>query len=312
MIITVTMNPAIDKTIELDTFIHGDLNRIQKVILDAGGKGINVSKTIKALGGESIATGFLGGRNGEYIQEVLHKLSIQTDFVKNQEETRVNTKIVETAGLVTELNEKGATIDLNAMGELLMKLISCLKNDSLLVLSGSIPQGVPKTIYRSLTELAHAMDAKVFVDADGELFAEALNAKPDIVKPNRGELEKYFGYAMKTEEQILEAGKRLMEKGVKTVIISLGSDGAYFMDKEHTLYSPSVSVKANSTVGAGDAMVAAFSYGIDQGLSFEQCVKLAMATSAGAVTTVGTKPPNNRVVEELLGQVTLVKKFLKD
>ena len=312
MIITVTMNPAIDKTIELNTFIHGDLNRIQKVILDAGGKGINVSKTIHALGGESLATGFLGGRNGDYIQDVLRKFSIKTDFVKIEEETRVNTKIAETTGLVTELNEKGPVIDLQAMSELLMKLMNCLKTDSLLVLSGSVPLGVPKSIYRLLTELAHEMGAKVFVDADGDLFAEALSAKPDIVKPNQSELEKYFGYAMDTDKKIVEAGKKLLEKGVKIVIISLGAEGAYFIDKEHTLYSPALSVQVNSTVGAGDAMVAAFSYGVDQGLSFEETAKLAMATSVGAVTTVGTKPPTIEVVKGLLDQVTVVKKFLKD
>lgn len=312
MIITVTMNPAIDKTIELNTFIHGDLNRIQKVILDAGGKGINVSKTIRALGGESLATGFLGGRNGDYIQDVLRKFSIKTDFVKIEEETRVNTKIAETTGLVTELNEKGPVIDLQAMSELLMKLMNCLKTDSLLVLSGSVPMGVPKSIYRLLTELAHEMGAKVFVDADGDLFAEALSAKPDIVKPNQSELEKYFGYAMDTDKKIVEAGKKLLEKGVKIVIISLGAEGAYFIDKEHTLYSPALSVQVNSTVGAGDAMVAAFSYGVDQGLSFEETAKLAMATSVGAVTTVGTKPPTIEVVKGLLDQVTVVKKFLKD
>lgn len=312
MIITVTMNPAIDKTIELNTFVHGDLNRIQKVILDAGGKGINVSKTIRALGGESLATGFLGGRNGDYIQEVLRKFSIKTDFVKIEEETRVNTKIAETTGLVTELNEKGPVIDLQAMSELLMKLMNCLKTDSLLVLSGSVPLGVPKSIYRLLTELAHEMGAKVLVDADGDLFAEALSVKPDIVKPNQSELEKYFGYAMDSDEKIVEAGKKLLEKGVKIVIISLGAEGAYFIDKEHTLYSPALSVQVNSTVGAGDAMVAAFSYGVDQGLSFEETAKLAMATSVGAVTTVGTKPPTIEVVKGLLDQVTVVKKFLKD
>ncbi len=312
MIITVTMNPAIDKTIELNTFVHGDLNRIQKVILDAGGKGINVSKTIRALGGESLATGFLGGRNGDYIQDVLRKFSIKTDFVKIEEETRVNTKIAETTGLVTELNEKGPVIDLQAMSELLMKLMNCLKTDSLLVLSGSVPLGVPKSIYRLLTELAHEMGAKVLVDADGDLFAEALSAKPDIVKPNQSELEKYFGYAMDSDEKIVEAGKKLLEKGVKIVIISLGAEGAYFIDKEHTLYSPALSVQVNSTVGAGDAMVAAFSYGVDQGLSFEETAKLAMATSVGAVTTVGTKPPTIEVVKGLLDQVTVVKKFLKD
>lgn len=306
MIITVTMNPAIDKTVELDRFNHGGLNRIKKVTVDAGGKGINVSKTIHALGGESVATGFLGGNNGNSILNQLEEIGITTDFVKVDSETRVNTKVIEESGIVTELNECGASISITAIDELLLKLDCYLNEKSLLALSGSIPSGVSKDIYKKLTEYAHDKGAKVFVDADGELFAEALKASPDIIKPNKVELEKYVGYALDSESKIVKAGKQLLKEGVKTVIISLGSEGAYFMDKTHTLYSPGLVVKAHSTVGAGDAMVAAFSYGIDSGYSMEDCAKLGIATSAGAVTTVGTKPPTREVVDELLGLVTMV------
>ncbi len=308
MIITVTMNPAIDKTVEIDSLVHGGLNRISKVTKDAGGKGINVSKTIKALGGESVATGFLGGETGASIRSILKKLVIQEDFVNIESETRVNTKVVETDGCVTELNEKGPSISNDSMQVFLDTLDKYLKKDQILILSGSIPNGVPKDIYKYLTERAREKGATIFVDADGELLANALLAKPDIVKPNKDELEKYMGRALNSAEEVVEAGVKLLEKGVKTVIISLGAGGAYFINKEHTLYSPGLTVQVNSTVGAGDAMVAAFSYGMDQGLSFEDCAKLAMATSAGAVTTVGTKPPTKATVDELLSMVTMVKK----
>ena len=306
MIITVTMNPAIDKTVEIDSFNHGGLNRIKKVTIDAGGKGINVSKTIHALGGESIATGFLGGNNGNSILNQLKEVGVFTDFVKVDSETRVNTKVIEASGIVTELNESGASVSKKDIDELLLKLDCYLNEEALLVLSGSIPNGVSKDIYKKLTEYAHEKGATVFVDADGELFAEALKASPDIIKPNKIELEKYMGYSLESSEKIVTAGKQLVQEGVKTVIISLGADGAYFIDKKHTLYSPGLSVKAHSTVGAGDAMVAAFSYGINQGYSMEECAKLGIATSAGAVTTVGTKPPTRTVVDGLLGQVTMV------
>ena len=309
MIITITMNPAIDKTVEIEQWIHGGLNRISSVTKDAGGKGINVSKTIKALGGESLATGFLGGQTGETIRNVLKELDILEEFVIVDGETRVNTKVVERGGCVTELNEMGPTISGESIQALLDVLNKYLNEESLLVLSGSVPNGVTKDIYKQLTEHAHKIGAKVFVDADGELFANALLANPDIIKPNRDELEKYAGHTLESTEEILEAGKALMEKGAKTVIISLGPEGAYFMDEKHTLYSPGLTVQVNSTVGAGDAMVAAFSWGTEQGLSFEECAKLAIATSAGAVTTVGTKPPSKTVVEELLNQVIMVKKI---
>ena len=312
MIITITMNPAIDKTVEIDQLVHGGLNRINCVTKDAGGKGINVSKTIKALGGESVATGFLGGQTGETIRLILKQLEITEDFVTIDSETRVNTKVVEKGGFVTELNESGPTITNQSLQLLLETLNRYLEKEQLLVLSGSVPNGIPRDIYRCLTECAHSKGAKVLVDAEGDLFANALLAKPDIVKPNKEEVEKYVGHALDSVEEVVQAGKELLEKDVKIVIISLGADGAYFMDKEHTLYSPGLSVKVNSTVGAGDAMVAAFSLGIDQGLSFEECAKLAMATSAGAVTTVGTKPPTKNTVDELLEQIILVKNVLKE
>lgn len=312
MIITITMNPAIDKTVEIDQFVHGGLNRIRSVTKDAGGKGINVSKTIKALGGESLATGFLGGQTGAEIKAILEKSEILEEFVMIEAESRVNTKVVECKGIVTELNESGPSIPKDAM-ELLFKILEKhLRSGQVLVLSGSVPKGVSKDIYKELTEYAHEKGAIVFVDAEGELFESALLAKPDIVKPNKEELEKYVGHPLDKEEEIVQVGAELLEKGVKTVIISLGADGAYFIDKEHTLYSPGLTVKVSSTVGAGDAMVAAFSLGVNQGLPKEECAKLAMATSAGAVTTVGTKPPEKDVVSELREQVVLVKKSLKD
>ena len=306
MIITVTMNPAIDKTVELNCFNHGGLNRINRVTIDAGGKGINVSKTICSLGGTSVATGFLGGATGKQILKQLEGMGISTDFVEVETETRVNTKIIETSGIVTELNEKGAAVSNEAMQSLLIKLDEYLNKEAILILSGSIPSGVANTIYKQLTEYAHEKGAKVFVDADGELFSESLKAKPDIIKPNKVELEKYVGHNFACAEDVVSAGRKLMEQGVKNVIISLGEEGAYFIDERHTLYSPGLTVKAHSTVGAGDAMVAAFAYGMDQGFELEACAKLAIATSAGAVTTVGTKPPTKVVVDRLLEQVTMV------
>lgn len=307
MIVTVTMNAAIDKTVELDTFEHGGLNRLKNIVLDAGGKGINVSKTIKELGGETIASGFIGGSSGETIKRVLKELGIQADFVEVDGETRTNTKVVEPNGFVTELNEPGPVISEEKLQELTDKLLGYAKEDTLFVLAGSIPSGVPKTIYRDLIEKVHAKGAKVFLDADGELFVNSLEAKPDIIKPNRAELEEYTkaDYRL-SENDLVRIGTDFLNDGIGTVAISLGSMGALFLTKDQKVKCPAVPVKAHSTVGAGDAMVAALSYGMNQKMTFEECVKLGMATSAGAVTTVGTKPPTRAKVDELMEQVTIV------
>lgn len=306
MIITVTMNPAIDKTVEIDTLQAGGLNRIQRVEYDAGGKGINVSKTIHELGGESIAVGFLGGNAGKTIEHVLEDRGIKNDFIWVEGETRTNTKVFEQNGAVTELNEPGPKITEAQIDELLKKLDEYAKEGNLIVLSGSIPAGVDRKIYARITELAHEKGAEVLMDADGDLFRNALEARPDIIKPNRVELEEYAGVDYRvSQEELLDMAKNLQAKGIHTVAVSMGKSGALFVKNDYEVRCPALSVKAHSTVGAGDAMVAALAYAWDQKLKEEDTVKLCMAASAGAVTTIGTKPPARELVDTLMEQVII-------
>jgi 1-phosphofructokinase len=307
MIITVTMNPAIDKTVDLGHMVHGGLNRVKNVIMDAGGKGINVSKTIKALGGETIATGFVGGTGGILIKKVLEEQGIEADFVEIKSEIRTNLKVVEADGNVTEFNEPGPLVTEAELEQLTNKLLGYANKDALFVLAGSIPNGVEKTIYRNLTQRLKEKEAKVFVDADGELFIHALEAGPDIIKPNRHELEEYFHKDYRVdEEELVSMGQQILERGVGMIAVSLGQLGALFLTKEQVLRCPGLKVEAHSTVGAGDAMVAAISYGLNTGLSLAECSKLGVAASAGAVTTQGTKPPKRELVDELLKRVEVI------
>lgn len=306
MIVTVTMNPAIDKTVDIDTLERGGLNRIQHVELDAGGKGINVSKTIHALGGKSVATGFIAGNSGKIIRGVLDQWQIENDFIEVSGETRTNTKVFEKSGELTELNEPGPTVEEKDVKALLHKLEGYAGQNTLFVLAGSVPQGVPKDIYQKITELVHQKGAKVLLDADGELFTKALEAVPDIIKPNRVELEQYAGMDyIASEQELLSAAEKLMEKGIGTVAVSMGKSGAMFLMEGTKVKCSGLKVKAHSTVGAGDAMVAALSYSWSEGKSPEDTMKMCMAVSAGAVTTIGTKPPSKDVVSSLLEQVVL-------
>ena len=306
MIVTVTMNPAIDKTVEIDALLPGGLNRIQRVEYDAGGKGINVSKTIKELGGSSTAVGFLGGNAGRTIEHVLNERGIRNDFVWVDQETRTNTKVFEKNGELTELNEPGPVIRKEQIQELMEKLSGYAKEGTLFILAGSIPSGVPSDIYAKIIRMAHEKGAKVLLDADGELFRQALQAVPDMIKPNRVELEGYMGIDYRaSEKELLKTAEELLEKGIETVAVSMGKSGAMFVRGDYQVKCPALSVKSQSTVGAGDAMVAALAYSWDQGLNETETVKLCMAASAGAVTTVGTKPPSRDVVEELMKQVVI-------
>lgn len=306
MIVTVTMNPAIDKTVDIDTLERGGLNRIHHVELDAGGKGINVSKTIHELGGKSIAVGFIAGSSGKIIRSVMDEWEIENDFIEVSGETRTNTKVFERTGELTELNEPGPVVEEKDVRALYDKLESYASENTLFVLAGSVPQGVNKDIYRKIIELVHRKGAKVLLDADGELFTSALEAGPDIIKPNKVELEQYAGMDyIASEQELLTVAERLMKKGIATIAVSMGKSGAMFLQEGYKVKCPGLKVKAHSTVGAGDAMVAALSYAWSEGLSPEDTVRICMAVSAGAVTTIGTKPPSRKVVDSLLEQVAV-------
>ncbi len=306
MIVTVTMNPAIDKTIEIDRLQPGGLNRIQKVEYDAGGKGINVSKTIRELGGTSIAVGFLGGNAGRTIESVLNDSGISNDFLWVDGETRTNTKVYESNGELTELNEPGPEITVAQQEQLMKKLEGYADSHTLFILAGSIPNGVDQQIYAKIIRTVHAHGAKVLLDADGAQFRNALEAGPDIIKPNRVELEEYFQYDYRASiEELLQAAQELRSRGIETVAVSMGKSGAMMVQEGYQVKCPALAVKAHSTVGAGDAMVAALAYAWDQKLDQEQMVRLCMAASAGAVTTIGTKPPTRELVDELVKQVEI-------
>lgn len=308
MIVTVTMNPAIDKTVDIDRLERGELNRIRHVERDAGGKGINVSKTIKELGGESIATGFVGGTSGTIIKQVMADWGIETDFVEVTGETRTNLKVVDKNGEVTELNEPGPEVSKEQLEDLLERLNGYAKPDTLFVLSGSVPTGIPTDTYCRIIEEVHKKGAKVLLDADGPLFSEALNAAPDMLKPNRSELERYYQIDYRASEQeLVSMGERLLNRGTAMAVISLGQMGAIFLTREKCYRCQGLRVKAHSTVGAGDALVAAMAFGWNEKLSLETCIRLCMAASAGAVTSIGTKPPRRGLVDELVKQVELLE-----
>ena len=306
MIVTVTMNPALDKTAETDRLVLGGLNRLEHITVDAGGKGINVSKTIAALGGHSLATGFLGGNPGREIEAALKAMHIETDFVSIENPSRTNMKVLSREHGITELNEPGPAIRSDEMDALTEKLRGYAKPGVFFVFSGSLPVGVEPDTYETFIHSVRQRGAKVFLDADGEAFRRALLAMPDLIKPNKEELAQYAPMA---EEPSIDAYAALCldlcNQGIETVVLSMGSQGALFANGTTLLYAPGLPVQVQSTVGAGDSMVGALVYAFDQGMSLEDAAVLAMAVSAGAVMTSGTKPPSLAIVESLKKQVVL-------
>lgn len=307
MIYTVTLNPAIDKTIQVERLKRGTLNRVQKSLINIGGKGINVSLCLKALEEESVALGVAGGKGGRQIREGLLHEKITSVFLETGEEIRTNIKIVETDGTLTELNEKGTRISSELLETFFHVLDGRIVEGDILILSGSVPEGVPGTIYHDMIRLAHRKGAKAILDADGELFKLGVEAQPDVVKPNYEEFIRYTGLEPEcSEQEFLKAAKQLLSQNISCVILSKGSEGAYFLDnrREKCFYCPALDVPVSSTVGAGDAMVAAWACAMTRGYDAEKAICLTMAASAATVMTAGTRPPALERVQELETKVS--------
>jgi 1-phosphofructokinase len=304
MIVTVTLNPALDKTIEIDDFSVGRVNREKKSRVDAGGKGINVSKVIKELGGKSVATGFLAGNSGNFIKEQLEQFQIQNDFVFTNGETRINLKIVDLKNKTyTDINENGPLISDKDLINVENKINEYLVDGSVIVLSGSIPKNLNKDLYFKMITYAKEKGAKVIIDADGELLEEAIKAGPYLIKPNIDELERLYKVKLNTKEEIIECAKQLFKYGIEVIVVSLGGDGSIFITKDNIAVVESIKVDVKSTVGAGDSMVAALAQSIDENYIFDKVIRLAVASGTAAVMMEGTQAPKIKNVLKIFDEV---------
>lgn len=305
MIITVTFNPAVDKTAEVNTLIVGGLNRLFNVRQDAGGKGINVSKTLKALGTSSLAVGFLGGSAGTFIEQALEKAGIASHFVHVNGNTRTNLKVLNAQMELTELNEPGPQISADQIEDLIRVILSDAKENDLVILSGNVAPGVPDDVYALIIERLREKKIRCILDADGALFRKGIKAGPYAIKPNRYELAQYFGLPEDelTTEKMVELGSRFLNEDTRLVAISMGIEGSLFLSADEVISAPALKIDYQSSVGAGDAMVAAIADGLEKGMSLPDLVSWAVAVSAGACTTQGTQPAELSVVEELRSRV---------
>ncbi|MBE6933870.1 MAG: 1-phosphofructokinase [Ruminococcaceae bacterium] len=304
MIYTVTLNPAMDKTVEIPEFSVNGVNRIASVRTDPGGKGINVSKVIKALGGESIALGVLEGNTGAAIEEALKSAGISCDFTYAPGETRTNLKIIDpVAHTHTDVNEPGQEVSRELLAQVLSGLLARLKEKDIVVFSGSVPENTPVEIYKLWTMACKEKGARVFLDASGELFSQGIEGVPYLVKPNRHELEQWAGRPLKSKGDLYRAGMELLQKGISRVVISLGEDGALFLSEKESWEAKGIPVPVGSTVGAGDAMVAALALCMEENARAQETVSFAMATAAANVMCSGTQAADKESVQMLLSRV---------
>lgn len=308
MIHTVTLNPSLDKTANYEKFEKGSLNRIEISSFDLGGKGLNATKTICALNGDSTAYVLLGGSIGNAIKEIIEERNIPLFVSFVEQNTRINLKLIDQTGCLTEINELGPRATKKNIDEILELLQANVKPKDVVVFGGSVPPGLNAKVYKKMINEVKKLGAVVILDTQGEALLEGIKSCPTIIKPNRRELAEICGVTSLTISQCIEQAKELVKKGIILVVVSLGDKGALFVTKEETIHALPIRVKAKSPVGAGDAMIGAIAYGYDQKYTLEEIIKLAMATATGAVTTQGTTPAEAKVVKRLMKGVILKKK----
>jgi len=307
MIYTITLNPALDKTVEIPSLTIDSVNRITSMRTDPGGKGINVSKVISKLGGKSIATGILGGDTGRSILSAVEAMGIETAFLFAEGETRTNMKIVDPVQHTnTDINEPGIEVSESIPEQLLCNMLSKLTSEDIVVLSGSIPKGCPKTVYRDWINACSQKGARVILDADGEQFSAGLEAGPYLIKPNHHELSALLGRDLSTPAELGCAAHELRKQyGIQKIVVSMGGAGALYVSADEMIHAEGIRVPVGSTVGAGDSVVAALAIAEEKGMTLEEAARLSTATGAANVMCSGSQAAEYEVIEELLSKVVL-------
>lgn len=255
MIYTVTLNPSIDFIVRLSQLELGAVNRMVSDDKYAGGKGINVSRILKRLGIENTATGFLGGFTGEFIKESLEIENIKTDFVRVDDDTRINVKVK--AAQETEINGAGPVVTSSDLATLESKL-SQLNPCDVVVFAGSAPVSLGNTIYKDLIAKVRATGAQVVCDFEGQTLLDALKFSPLLVKPNNHELGAIFNVKLSTLDDTLFYAQKLLAQGAKNVIVSMAGDGALLVSPKGSYFAKPIKGEVKNSVGAGDSMVAGF------------------------------------------------------
>lgn len=308
MIYTVTLNPALDKTVELEDFKINKVNRTEKVRIDAGGKGINVSRVINNLGGKTCALGILGGDSGRLILKKLTEENIQNRFLFTNTDTRTNLKIVDSKnGTYTDINENGELKDIGVIDRLFNELLGKVTTDDIVVLSGSLPKGADINTYQKWISVFNKKGVKVFFDADKMNLKSGLEAAPYFVKPNLDEFSQLVNKNFMTLIDIRVNAQQLLKKGIKKVAITMGEGGSLFVTEKSAYYASPLNIDVKSTVGAGDSFVAAAALCEQMGKSDADTLKFAAAVSSAKVMCEGTSAPDLELINSLLAKIAVEK-----
>ncbi len=289
MIVTLTLNPSVDRTVEVEALARGEVMRALGVRVDPGGKGINVSRALAANGFHTRAVVTLGGAEGEHLVALLRETGIEIVPVQIRGAIRSNITVVEPDGTTTKFNEPGAELNADELAATFAAVKAAAASADWLVASGSLPPGAPADIYADLVRSMAGSGTCVAVDTSGPALEAVLAAEPALVKPNRDELSAATGQQLRSIADVVEAACRLRDLGAQVVLASLGAEGAVLVDDDGAVHGWTPAVSPLSSVGAGDAMLAGF---LAAGGAGREALIEGLAWGAAAVLQPGSGMPS--------------------
>lgn len=304
MIVTVTPNPALDRTLTVPRITFNEVLRATASRLDWGGKGFNVSRALAALGVESVALGFIGGATGQMLEHGLNDLGIVTDLVYVGGETRTNTVIVEAStGQYVKVNEAGPTLQAKEVAVFFERARERVRAGDIWVLAGALPPGVSPDFCTRLIALVQGGGARALLDSSGEPLRLGCAARPYLVKPNVAEAEEMTGREIRSDADALAAAASFLRQGIELVALSRGADGLLLASQERAVWARPPRVQVQHPTGAGDALLAGLAWALQQGLPLEEMARWGVAAGSAAAMRAGVSFGSRAEVEALYAEV---------
>jgi 1-phosphofructokinase family hexose kinase len=289
LIITLTVNPAIDRTITVDRLVFEDRAYITSTSESAGGRGINASCVIHSFGSKTLAVVAAGGKSGARLEQFLQCCGFQVAVAPIRNQVRTNLTITDSHGLTVKLNEPGAAIEKPELARLEKLITGKLGEASWLMICGSLPPGVPPTFYAKLIELARKRGIKTLLDTDGPPLEAGIKAGPTVVTPNQQEAERLLNTALLTQGQCVNAVERIRKMGSESVVLSLGSRGAIATHNHQIVEAIPPRIDAVCPIGAGDAMAAAFAWAMERKDDFQDALRWSVAAGTASAKLPGMR-----------------------
>lgn len=305
MILTLTINPAVDRTVLVDHLVFEDRGYILSRSEAAGGRGLNASRVIHSFGGKTAAILTAGGETGVKIQQLLKDDGFPSDIVQIRAESRTNLTISDKQGLTVKLNELGPTIEPAELEQLKSAVKSRIQRAHWLMLCGSLPPGVPPHFYNELIQMAREHNVKSLLDTDGDALLHGLEAHPTVVTPNQQEAERLLNRVLLTRSQFIDAAQRLKQMGAESVVLSLGSRGVVATNDGELLEGLPPRIDALCPIGAGDALAAAFTWAMGKKKTFAEAVRWGVAAGTASAALPGMNFANLEQTKQMYRHVNV-------